>query len=138
MKFGAEILKTQIDSYRRLRNTLRYLLGALEGFDEKEAVADTDLPPLERWVLHRLWELDGLVRRTCGDFQFHTMFAELHNFCAVDLSALYFDIRKDSLYCDHPADPRRRAARTVMARVFDHLVRWLAPILCFTAEEAWA
>ncbi|HEY1721370.1 MAG TPA: class I tRNA ligase family protein, partial [Magnetospirillaceae bacterium] len=138
MKLGPEILKTQIDAYRRLRNTLRYLLGALEGFDEaKEAVADKDLPPLERWVLHRLWELDGVVRRTCDDFQYHVMFNELHNFCAVDLSAFYFDIRKDSLYCDHPADARRRAARTVMARVFDHLVRWLAPILCFTAEEAW-
>ena len=137
MKFGPEVLKTQIDAYRRLRNTLRYLLGALEGFDDKEAVADGDLPLLERWVLHRLWELDGVVRRTCDDFQFHTMFGEVHNFCAVDLSAFYFDIRKDALYCDHPADLRRRAARTVMARIFDHLVRWLAPILCFTAEEAW-
>jgi isoleucyl-tRNA synthetase len=138
MKLGPEVLKTQVDTYRRLRNTLRYLLGAIDGFDAaKDAVAEADLPPLERWVLHRLWELDGLVRRTCDDFQYHTMFAELHNFCAIDLSAFYFDIRKDSLYCDHPEDLRRRAARTAMARIFDHLVRWLAPILCFTAEEAW-
>jgi isoleucyl-tRNA synthetase len=137
MRLGPEVLKTQVDSYRRLRNTLRYLLGALDGFSEAEAVPVSELPPLERWVLHRLWEIDGAVRRACDSFQFHVMFSELHNFCAVDLSAFYFDIRKDSLYCDRPDDPRRRATRTVMDRVFDHLVRWLAPILCFTAEEAW-
>jgi isoleucyl-tRNA synthetase len=95
------------------------------------------MPELERWVLHRLHEIDALVRRCVEAYDFHTMYIELHNFCAVDLSAFYFDVRKDSLYCDAPGDPRRRAARTVLDRVFDALVRWLAPVLCFTAEEAW-
>ena len=137
MKLGPEILKAQVESYRRIRNTLRYLLGALDGFTAAEALPDAQLPPLEQWLMHRLWELDGLVRKACADFAFHTMFTELHNFCTVDLSAFYLDIRKDSLYCDKPSDPRRRAARTAMDRVFGCLVRWLAPILCFTAEEAW-
>lgn len=137
LRIGPEILKTQIDIYRRLRNTLRYLLGALDGFTDAERVAPEAMPPLERWVLHRLVELDRMVRQACADLQFHGVFTELHNFCAVDLSAFYFDIRKDSLYCDHPDDPRRRAARTVMDLVFTCLDRWLAPFLCFTAEEAW-
>jgi isoleucyl-tRNA synthetase len=123
--------------YRRLRNTLRYLLGALDGFTPEEAVAPAAMPELERWVLHRLAETDRTVRQACADFEFHAIFTALHNFCAVDLSAFYFDIRKDSLYCDRPDSPRRRACRTVMDRIFDCLTAWLAPILCFTAEEAW-
>jgi isoleucyl-tRNA synthetase len=95
------------------------------------------MPELERWVLHRLAELDRLVRQAVEDFDFHAMFTALHNFCAVDLSAFYFDIRKDRLYCDAADDSPRRAARTVMDRTFDCLVRWLAPIICYTAEEAW-
>jgi isoleucyl-tRNA synthetase len=137
LRIGPEILKYQADAYRRLRNTLRYLLGSLAGFGEAERVAPATMPELERWVLHRLIELDQLVRRSAENYDFHTMFTALHNFCAVDLSAFYFDIRKDALYCDAPASPRRRAVRTVMDRVFDCLVRWLAPVLCFTAEEAW-
>ncbi len=137
LRIGPEILKHQGDVYRRLRNTLRYLLGALDGFTPAEAVGPTDMPELERWVLHRLAELDGLVRRAAEAFDFHGMFTALYNFCAVDLSAFYFDIRKDRLYCDAPDDIRRRAVRTVLDRTFDALVRWLAPILCFTAEEAW-
>ncbi len=137
LRIGPEILKHQGDVYRRLRNTLRYLLGALDGFTPAEAVGPADMPELERWVLHRLAELDGLVRRAAEAFDFHGMFTALYNFCAVDLSAFYFDIRKDRLYCDAPDDIRRRAVRTVLDRTFDALVRWLAPILCFTAEEAW-
>ncbi|PKU22039.1 isoleucine--tRNA ligase [Telmatospirillum siberiense] len=137
LRIGPEIIKTQVDIYRRLRNTLRYLLGALDGFSESERLDPARMPPLERWVLHRLSEMDGLVRQACKDFQFHNLFAELHNFCAVDLSAFYFDIRKDSLYCDHSADLRRRATRTVMDLLFTCLTRWLAPFLCFTAEEAY-
>jgi isoleucyl-tRNA synthetase len=95
------------------------------------------MPELERWVLHRLHELDRLIRRATEDYDFHTIITALHNFCAVDLSAFYFDVRKDSLYCDPPVAARRRAARTVLDRVFDCLARWLAPMLCFTAEEAW-
>jgi isoleucyl-tRNA synthetase len=137
VRVGHEILKTQIDVYRRLRNTLRYLLGALDGFTEAERVPAHDMPQLERWVLHRLTEMDKLVRKAVDDFQFHSLFAELTNFCSLDLSAFYFDVRKDSLYCDHPSDPRRRAARTVMDLVFTCLTRWLAPFLSFTAEEAY-
>jgi isoleucyl-tRNA synthetase len=137
IRIGPEILKRFGDTYRRLRNTLRYLLGALEGYSVREEVAPAATPELDRWVLHRLAELDALVRQAVEDFDYHAMFTALHNFCAVDLSAFYFDIRKDRLYCDAPGDPLRRAARMVMDRTFDCLVRWLAPILCYTAEEAW-
>jgi isoleucyl-tRNA synthetase len=137
LTFGPNILKQHEDTYRRLRNTLRYLLGALDGFEESERVSRTDMPELERFVLHRLWELDRLVRRACDDFDFHTLFTALHNFCSVELSAFYFDVRKDSLYCDRRDAPRRRAARTAMDGLFECLTAWLAPILCFTAEEAW-
>ena len=137
LRIGPEILKYQADAYRRLRNTLRYLLGNLAGFAESERVAPAVMPELERFVLHRLAELDTLVRRAAEDYDFHAMFTALHTFCAVDLSAFYFDVRKDALYCDPTDAPRRRAARTALDRVFDCLVRWLAPVLCFTAEEAW-
>ncbi len=137
LRIGPEILKHMGDAYRRLRNTLRYLLGALAGFSEAETVMPTEMPELERWVLHRLAELDQTVRTAIEDYDFHGLFTALHNFCAVDLSAFYFDIRKDRLYCDAADDVARRAARTVLDRTFDCLVRWLAPILCFTAEEAW-
>src|SRR5260370_28826561 len=95
------------------------------------------MPELDRWVLHRLAELDDLVRRSVETFDFHGMFAALYSFCGTDLSAFYFDIRKDRLYCDAPDDVRRRAARTVLDRCFDCLVRWLAPVICFTAAEPW-
>ena len=137
LRVGPEIIKRQVDMYRRLRNTMRYLLGNLNEFDASERVRPAEMPELERWVLHRLWELDALVRHSCSEYDFHRMFRELHDFCAVDLSAFYFDIRKDSLYCDAVTDPRRRAARTVLDEVFSCLTAWLAPILCFTAEEAW-
>ena len=137
LRIGPEILKRNADIYRRLRNTLRYLLGNLVGFDESKRVGQDEMPELERWVLHRLWQLDRHLRQACDDFQFHPVFDELHNFCAVDLSAFYFDVRKDSLYCDPAGDPKRRAAQTVLDEVFNCLTAWLAPFLCFTAEEAW-
>ena len=137
IRIGSEILKHHTDVYRRLRNTLRYLLGALDGYSVAEAVAVEAMPELERWVLHRLAELDQLVRRSVEAFDFHGMFTAVHNFCAVDLSAFYFDIRKDRLYCDAPDDVRRRSVRTVFDHCLDCLVRWLAPVICFTAEEAW-
>ncbi len=137
LRIGPDILKFQEDMYRRLRNTLRYLLGNLDGFSDAERVTPDEMPELERYVLHRLAELDALVRASCDAFDFHAMFTALHNFCAVDLSSFYFDVRKDALYCD-PADAlRRRACRTVLDTLFDCLTAWLAPILCFTAEEAW-
>ncbi|MEI6984561.1 MAG: isoleucine--tRNA ligase [Rhodospirillaceae bacterium] len=138
MRIGPEIIKYQADLYRRLRNTLRYLLGALDGFSECERVADhAQMPELERWVLHRLAEIDEQVRQNIKDYDLHSLFTMLHTFCSVDLSAFYFDVRKDALYCDRPDQPRRRAVRTVMHHLFSCLTAWLAPILCFTAEEAW-
>ncbi|MCF8500279.1 MAG: isoleucine--tRNA ligase [Rhodospirillum sp.] len=138
IRFGPEILKQTTDTYRRLRNTLRFLLGALNGLGAPPPLPPAEeLPELERWILHRLAELDAKVRSCCADFAFHDMFQELHTFCALDLSAFYFDIRKDALYCDAPDSPRRVACRAVMGQVFDYLVKWMAPFLCFTAEEAW-
>ena len=137
LKIGPEILKHQIDAYRRLRNTLRYLIGNLHGYEPAHAVPVVEMPELERWVLHRLWQLDVHVRQCCDTFDFHGLFRELYNFCTIDLSAFYFDIRKDCLYCDPITSPTRRAAQTVLAELFDCLTAWLAPILCFTAEEAW-
>ena len=137
LKIGPDILKHQSDAYRRLRNTLRYLLGNLNGFDTTERIEVTDMPELERFILHRVSELDELVRRCCENFDFHALFTQLHNFCAVELSSFYFDVRKDVLYCDAFDDPTRRAARTVLDTLFSCLTAWLAPIICFTAEEAW-
>jgi isoleucyl-tRNA synthetase len=138
LRIGPEILKYQADLYRRIRNTLRYLLGNLDGFDARERVDVSEMPELERWVLHRIWEMDQLVRKTTDDFEFHDQWTALHNFCAVELSAFFFDIRKDALYCDGDDSLRRRSARTVLDILFSHLTAWLAPMLCFTAEEAWA
>ena len=137
LRIGPEIVKQQADTYRRLRNTLRFILGNVAGFSEQEKVASADMPELERWILHRLHTLDGDLRKACNAFEFHGFYAALHHFCATELSAFYLDIRKDSLYCDRPDDLRRRAARTVLDILFDCLTAWLAPVICFTAEEAW-
>ena len=95
------------------------------------------MPELERWVLHRIWELDKLVRDSCENFEFHTIYTEIHNFCALDLSAFYLDIRKDCLYCDTADNMTRRASRTILNEIFKYLTAWCAPFICFTAEEAW-
>ncbi|MDE2006194.1 MAG: isoleucine--tRNA ligase, partial [Rhodospirillales bacterium] len=137
LRIGPEILKQQAELYRRLRNTLRWLLGALDGFSEAERVAEADMPELERWVLHRMTELDARIRAAAESYDWTGVYPELHNFCATDLSAFYFDIRKDALYCDRPDSLRRRAARTVLDHLHRALCAWLAPVLCFTAEEAW-
>ncbi|MGF1462794.1 MAG: isoleucine--tRNA ligase [Maricaulaceae bacterium] len=137
LRISDEILKTAVDAYRKIRNTWRYLLGALHGFSEAEALAPTAMPGLERFMLHRLAELDTTVREAYGRFDFKRVFSTLFNTLTGDLSAFYLDIRKDSLYCDRPDAERRRAARAVMGAYFDRLTVWLAPILSFTAEEAW-
>ncbi len=136
-RIGPEIIKYQADHYRRLRNTLRYILGALADYTPAERIAVAEMPELERWVLHRLSELDALVRAKIEAYDFHDLSVAIHNFCAVELSAFYFDVRKDSLYCDAPGSVRRRSVRTVMEHLLSTLTAWLAPILCFTAEEAW-
>ena len=136
-RIGKQILQTTVDAYRKLRNTVRYLLGALADFDEAERVAYADMPPLEKFILHRLHELDGQVREAYQTYRFQDVVRPVLEFCSGDLSALYFDIRKDSLYCDKPTEMRRRAARTVMHEVFVRLTAWLAPLTPFTMEEAW-
>ena len=137
LRIGPEILKQQAELYRRLRNTLRWLLGSLDGWSDAETVPDADLPELERWVLHRLSELDARVRGALASDDWTGVYPELHAFCSSDLSAFYFDVRKDWLYCDGTESLRRRAVRTVLDRLHRCLVLWLAPVLCFTAEEAW-
>ena len=137
LRIGPEILKQQAELYRRLRNTLRWLLGALDGFDPAEAVSLAEMPELERLVLHRMTELDARIRSATDSYDWTGVYPELHNFCATDLSAFYFDIRKDALYCDRPDSLRRRAARTVLDHLHRALCAWLAPVLCFTADEAW-
>ena len=137
LRIGPDIIKSHADVYRRLRNTLRYLLGNLDGFEESERLNFAQMPELERWVLHRLWEMDKKVRTACDDYHFHSLFSELNNFCSIELSAYYFDIRKDTLYCERPDSTLRRATRTVLDEVFNCLSAWLAPFICFTAEEAW-
>ena len=136
-RIGKTILQTTVDGYRKLRNTVRYLLGALAGFSEAERVALEDMPPLERFILHRLWVLDAQVRDAYAQYRFQDVWRPLADFCSNDLSALYFDIRRDVLYCDAPGSLRRRACRTVMDLVFERLTTWLAPLACFTMEEAW-
>jgi isoleucyl-tRNA synthetase len=137
LRIGGEILKQQAELYRRLRNTLRWLLGGLAGFDAAERVAVAEMPELERWVLHRLGELDAQLRLAVRSYDWTGFYPALHAFCATDLSAFYFDIRKDTLYCAAPTDPKRRAVRTVLDWLHRCLTTWLAPVLVFTAEEAW-
>ncbi|MBN9508843.1 MAG: isoleucine--tRNA ligase [Alphaproteobacteria bacterium] len=136
-RIGPEILKQQAELYRRLRNTLRWLLGSLAGFAPAEALPEAEMPELERWVLHRLSELDAAVRQAVATHDWAGLYPAIHAFCAADLSAFYFDIRKDSLYCDRPDALRRRAARTVLDHLHRCLTTWLAPALPFTADEAW-
>jgi isoleucyl-tRNA synthetase len=138
IRFGQEVLKTNTDAYRKLRNTLRFMLGALADHDPAARVEQEQMPELERLVLHRLRELDALVRKAYLDYDFARLMTALLNFCAVDLSAFYFDIRKDALYCDGRKSLRRRACLSVMEEVFSCLTAWLAPVLSFTMEEAWA
>ncbi|OHB34394.1 MAG: isoleucine--tRNA ligase [Phenylobacterium sp. RIFCSPHIGHO2_01_FULL_70_10] len=137
-RIGKTILATTADAYRKLRNTLRYMLGALAGYSEAEAVALDQMPPLERFILHRLQELDLEVRAAYEAYAFQDVIRPLIAFCQEELSALFFDVRRDALYCDMPSALRRRAARTVMDLVFERLTVWLAPLMPFTTEEAWA
>ncbi|PTD18997.1 isoleucine--tRNA ligase [Sphingomonas fennica] len=137
VRIGKEILSGTSDAYRKLRNTFRYLLGALDGFDEAERLPVAEMPELERYVLHLLAKLDAELRRAADAFEFNAFARALTDFANNDLSAFFFDIRKDSLYCDAPGSVKRRAYRTVLDTLFHALVRYAAPILCFTAEEVW-
>jgi len=136
-RIGDEILKGVADQYRKLRNTFRYLLGALDGFSEAERVAVADMPELERYVLHLLADMDAKLRQAVDDFDYNSYVRLLSDFANNDLSAFFFDIRKDSLYCDAVTSPKRMAYRTVLDILFHALVRYAAPVLVFTAEEVW-
>ena len=136
-RIGPEIIKANTDAYRKMRNCFRFLLGNLSGFNDAEKCDLQDLPELERYMLHRLGEVSEVVRAGYKDFDFRRVYQTLFNFMTVELSAFYFDIRKDALYCDPDDSPARRGCYTVMDITFDCLTSWLAPILCFTTEEVW-
>jgi isoleucyl-tRNA synthetase len=137
LRIGPEILKTTVETYRKLRNTIRWLLGNLVHFHERDTVPYEDMRGLEKYILHRLAEVDAVVRRSYAEFDYKRIFATLNQFMTVDLSAFYFDVRKDALYCDPISSMTRKACLTVLDQVFRATVTWLAPMLCFTAEEAW-
>ncbi|HEX4408707.1 MAG TPA: isoleucine--tRNA ligase [Xanthobacteraceae bacterium] len=137
LRIGPEILKTTVDTYRKLRNTLRWMLGNLAHFEAADHVPVTAMPELERLMLHRLAELDPLIRQAYADFDYKRIFALLTAFMTVDLSAFYFDVRKDALYCDPYSSVTRKACLTVLDHLFRVTITWLAPMLSFTAEEAW-
>ena len=137
VRIGKEVLATASDAYRKLRNTFRYLLGALDGWTENERLPVADMPELERYILHRLAMLDAELREVAEGYEFNRYLRLLTDFAQDDLSAFFFDVRKDSLYCDAPGDAKRRAYRSVLDTLFHALVRYAAPILVFTAEEAW-
>ena len=135
-RLGKSVIQTNVDAYRKLRNTIRWMLGTL-AHDEGENVPLAEMPELERLMLHRLSELDEIVRGGYDAFDFKRVAKSLLDFMVVDLSAFYFDIRKDALYCDGPSSVKRKAALQVVRHLFDCLAKWLAPILPFTTEEAW-
>ena len=137
VRIGKEVLAGTSDTYRKLRNTFRYLLGALDGYSDAEKLPVAEMPELERYVLHMLASLDAELKDATAAFEFNRYARALTDFANNDLSAFFFDIRKDALYCDAPSDVKRRAYRTVLDTLFHALVRYASPILCFTAEEVW-
>ena len=137
MRIGEEIITRNQDVYRRFRNTLRYLLGVLSDYNPNEEVKYEELPLLEKFILNRLYYNNVLLRESINNFDLQKFYTELHTFCTNDLSAFYFDIRKDTIYCDSKDNMIRKSSLTVMNHLFMCLVHWLAPVLSFTAEEAW-
>ncbi len=136
-RIGPEILKNTIETYRKLRNSMRWMLGTLHHFNRNDAVAHADMPELERLMLHQLAEQATIVRKAYADFDYKTVVASLSAFMNTELSAFYFDIRKDTLYCDPPSSLARKAALTAIDMICDAILRWFAPVLSFTCEEAW-
>ncbi len=137
LRMGNDIIQSNTDAYRRLRNTIRFMLANLAGFNDAERTEFADMPELERYILAKLAEIDIIVRESYTHYDFNRAYNTVFSFCTNELSAFYFDIRKDALYCDSKNSVRRRATRTVTDLAFRHVVTWLAPILCFTMEEAW-
>jgi isoleucyl-tRNA synthetase len=136
-RLGPEILKNTVESYRKLRNTIRWMLGTLHHFRPGDQVAHPEMPELERYMLHQLAGQDGIVRQAYADFDYKTVVASLAAFMNTELSAFYFDIRKDTLYCEPPSSQPRKAALTAIDMICDAILKWLAPVLSFTCEEAW-
>jgi isoleucyl-tRNA synthetase len=136
-RIGPEILKNTVETYRKLRNTIRWMLGTLHHFRRGEAVAHADMPELERLMLHQLALQAGDIRKAYAEFDYKTVVASLASFMNSELSAFYFDIRKDTLYCDPPSSVTRKAALTAIDIICDSVLKWLAPVLSFTCEEAW-
>ena len=137
VRIGNDIISGLTDSYRRLRNTMRFLLGNLNDFQKSEIISYTKMPELEKWILHNVFLLEELRVQTFSEFSFQLFYKSLHDFCASDLSAFYFDVRKDSLYCDKRDSDIRRSTRTVLYNLYNCITAWLAPVLCYTSEEAW-
>lgn len=137
LRIGPEILKGTIETYRKLRNTIRWMLGTLHHFKPSDTIAFGGMPELERLMLHRLSEVDAIVRKAYAEFDYKTVIAALANFMNTELSAFYFDIRKDILYCDPASSLERKASLTTVSILCDAIVKWLAPILSFTCEETW-
>ena len=136
-RIGPEIIKNTIETYRKLRNSVRWMLGTLHHYKKTDAVAFKDMPELERLMLHQLAEIDAKVQQAYKDFDYKTVVASLATFMNTELSAFYFDIRKDTLYCDAPSSLARKAALTAIDTICDAILKWLAPILSFTMDEAW-
>jgi isoleucyl-tRNA synthetase len=136
-RIGPEILKNTIETYRKLRNSIRWMLGTLHHFKPEDAVAVADMPELERLMLHQLAEQAAIVRTAYAEFDYKTVVASLAAFMNTELSAFYFDIRKDTLYCDPPSSVARKAALTTIDMLCDAILKWLAPVLSFTTDEAW-
>jgi isoleucyl-tRNA synthetase len=137
IRFGPGIVQSSIDAYRKMRNTLRWMLGTLAHYEARQHLAPAALPELEQLMLHRLAELDEAVREAYANYDYKRVIAVLSHFMNTDLSAFYFDIRKDALYCDPYSSAKRKAALETIEQIFRHVTLWLAPLLCFTAEEAW-
>jgi isoleucyl-tRNA synthetase len=138
IRISQEILTHLAEAYRRIRNTSRYLLGNLSDFNpDRDRVADNDLLEIDRWAMHRLQRLAQRVEKAYDEFEFHIVFHSIHNFCAVDMSSFYLDILKDRLYTAKASSPERRSGQTVMHAILSTLVRLMAPVLSFTADEVW-
>jgi isoleucyl-tRNA synthetase len=137
LRIGDGILKNFVETYRKIRNSLRWMLGTLAHYEGRQPQAAAALPELEQLMLHRLTELDEIIRKAYAEYDYKRVVAALSHFMNTDLSAFYFDVRKDALYCEPYSSAKRKAALETIEQVFRHVTLWLAPLLCFTAEEAW-
>jgi len=137
IRIGSKILQGTADAYRRIRNTIRYLLAALNNFSEEERVDHSEIKGIDKCMLHRIAEMDAMVRECYTNFRFQKLFGQLFGFCSSDLSSFYFDVKKDVLYCGHVSSFERRSYRTILDNLFNCIIKWFAPILVFTTDEAW-